>query len=111
MTLAHVVIILYFMQCVEEYLVALKDFDYSCSLGYKRPFMSKSKDIMNIAKDLNLHDLILSFLLLFRTNIGLKSFLRTLYKVLILCDFLNLGCLRIIATSRQPLATAFRLSY
>ena len=26
-----------FMQCVEEYLVALKDFDYSCSLGYKRP--------------------------------------------------------------------------
>ena len=29
-------------------------------------------------------------------------FLRSLWKVLVLCDFLNLDCLRIIARSRQP---------
>ena len=36
MTFAHVAILLSFMQLVEESLVTLKDFDYSCSLGYKR---------------------------------------------------------------------------
>ena len=30
----------------DESLVALKDFDYSCSLRYKRPHMSKSDDVM-----------------------------------------------------------------
>ena len=34
MMFAHAGILLSFMQLIEEYLVALKDFDYSCSLGY-----------------------------------------------------------------------------
>ena len=41
---------------------------------------------------LKLYDLILSFLVLSRTNFASKTFLRSLWKVLILCDFLNLGC-------------------
>ena len=34
MTFAHTGILLFFMQRIDECLVALKDFDYSCSLGY-----------------------------------------------------------------------------
>ena len=52
--------------------------------------------------ELKMHDLILSFHVLLRTTIGSKTFLRSLWKVSILCDFLNLGCLRIITKSRQP---------
>ena len=62
--------------------------------------MSKSNDVMNIARGLKLHDLILSFRLLSRTNIGSKK-ICSLWKVLVLCDFLNLSCLRIIETSQQ----------
>ena len=43
MTLAHTAIFLSLMQLVKGYLVVLKDLDYSCSLGYKRPNTSKSK--------------------------------------------------------------------
>ena len=53
---AHAGILLSFMQHIDEYLVALKDFDYSCSLGFKCPITPKSKwrhvDEMNIAKGL-----------------------------------------------------------
>ena len=45
MTFAHVAILLSFVQQDEEYLMALKDFAYSCSLGYKRTITSKSKDV------------------------------------------------------------------
>ena len=45
--------------------------------------------------------LIVSFLLLSITNIGSKTFFRSLWKVWVLCDCLNLSCLRIIASSRQ----------
>ena len=56
-----------------------------------------------VARYLKLQNFILSFLLLSRMNIGLKKQkLRTLCKVLILCDFLNLGCFGIKASSRQP---------
>ena len=72
MTFAHVAILLSFVQQVEEYLMALKDFDYSCSLGYKRPITSKSKDEMNVSRDLKLYDLVLFFLFLSRKKIGLK---------------------------------------
>ena len=58
-------------------------------------------DVMNVARDLKLYDLILSFLLLSRTNIGLKTFFRSLWKVWVFCDFSNFNCLRIIAASRQ----------
>ena len=97
MTFAHVMILFSFMQWVEEYLVALKEFDYSGSLRYER-----HKDKMNIARDLKLNDLFLSFLLFLRRDICLKTILRYLCKVLIPCDFLNLGCLRILAMSQQP---------
>ena len=103
---AHVAILLSSTQRVAEYLVALEHFDYSCSLGYQQPITSKTTlrhlDEMNFTRCLKLHDLILSFLVLSRTNIGSKTFLRSLWKVLILCDFLDLECLRIIATSQQP---------
>ena len=36
MTFAHAGIILSYMQWIGEYLMALKGFDYFCSLGYKR---------------------------------------------------------------------------
>ena len=49
---------------------------------------------MNVARGLNRHDSILSFLSLSRTNIDSKTFLRSLCEILILCDFLNLVCLR-----------------
>ena len=56
MTFAHAVIFLSFMQQIDEYLVALKDFDYSCSLGYKQPITSTGKcrhvDEINVAKGL-----------------------------------------------------------
>ena len=34
MTSVHARLLLYFMQRIDEYLVALKEFDNSCSLGY-----------------------------------------------------------------------------
>ena len=44
------------MQRINEYLVALIDFDYSCSLGYKRQITSKGKlrnvEEMNVANGL-----------------------------------------------------------
>ena len=33
MTFAHAGVLLSFLQRIDEYMVALKDFDYSCSLG------------------------------------------------------------------------------
>ena len=42
-----------------------------------------------------------SFLVLSKTNIGSKTFLCSSWKVLILCDFLNLGCLRTATISHR----------
>ena len=36
-------ILLSFMQQIDDYLLASKDFDYSCFLGYKWPITSKGK--------------------------------------------------------------------
>ena len=55
---------------------------------------------MNVARGLKLHVLTLSFILLLKRNIGSKTFFRSLWEVLVLRDFLDLSCLRIIATSR-----------
>ena len=56
MALAHVGICSSLMQRVKGYLVALKDFNNSCSLGYKRSITWTSKwrhvDEMNVARDL-----------------------------------------------------------
>ena len=41
MMFAHARILLSFMQRIDKYLVALKEFDYFCSLVYKRPITSK----------------------------------------------------------------------
>ena len=43
MEFGHVAILLSFIQCVESYLVALKDFDYGCCLEHKRPLSEKVK--------------------------------------------------------------------
>ena len=43
MTFEYVVILLSSTQPVAEYLVTLKHFDYSGSLGYKQPITSKTK--------------------------------------------------------------------
>ena len=47
MTFAHAGILLSFMQWANEYLVALKDSDYACSLGYINGQLSqKVNDVM-----------------------------------------------------------------
>ena len=82
MTFADVAILLSSTQGVAEYLVALKHFDYSWSLGYKQP--TTSKIIMTSPRRNGLYqrpetcDLNWSFIVLSRTNIGLKTFLRSL---------------------------------
>ena len=43
MTFAHAVLLLSFKHRIGEYPVALKDFDFSCFLGYKQPITSKGK--------------------------------------------------------------------
>ena len=80
------------MQRIDEYLVAFKDFDYP---GYKRPITSIGKcryvDEMNVAKGLKPYDFTFTSLLLSRTNIGLKTFLHSLWKALVHCNFFELG--------------------
>ena len=63
MTFAHVTILLFSLQRVAEYLMALKHIDYFCSLGYKQPITSKNNDV-TFTRGLKLQDLILSFLVL-----------------------------------------------
>ena len=41
----NVAILLTAMQCVEGFLMALKNFDYWCSVVFKQPFTSKIKDV------------------------------------------------------------------
>ena len=53
----YVVILLSSMQCVEGFLMALKNFDYWCLVMIKHPITSKDKrrhiDIVNIDKGIN----------------------------------------------------------
>ena len=73
-TFAHVAILLSSTQRVAGYLMALKYFDFSCSLEYKQPTTSKKYwrhlDEMNFTRGLKLRNLILSFLVFSRSNIG-----------------------------------------
>ena len=41
----YLVIFLSSMQCVEGFLMALKNFDYFCSVEFKQPIMAKIKDV------------------------------------------------------------------
>ena len=41
------------------------------------------------------------FAFAFKNKYQFETFFRSLWEVWVLCDFLNLSCLRIIATSRQ----------
>ena len=41
----YVAILLSSMQCVEGFLMALKNFDYWCSVVFKQPITSKIKDV------------------------------------------------------------------
>ena len=56
MTFAHDGILLSFMRRIDEYLVALIDFDYSCSLEYINGQLCQKvngvKDEMNVTKSL-----------------------------------------------------------
>ena len=72
MTFEHAGIRLSFMQRIDGYLVALEDFDYSCSLGYINGQCSHLGE-MNVAESLKLHFLSFSSPLLSRTNIGSKN--------------------------------------
>ena len=77
MTSAHVAIILSFMQLIEEYLLATKKLIIPDSLDKMTNYIKnqcRHVDVMNVGRGLKLHDLILSFLLLSRTNIGSKTF-------------------------------------
>ena len=67
-TSVHVAILLSFMQLIEEYLLARKRLANYVKNQWRHVV------VMNVARGLKLHDLILSFLLLSRTNIGLKTF-------------------------------------
>ena len=53
----YVAILLFSVQCVEGFLMALNNFDYWCSVVLKQPITSKSKrrhvDVMNIDKGIN----------------------------------------------------------
>ena len=47
MKFANAGVLLYFMQWIDEYLVAAKDFDYSCSLAYLNgQLRQKVNDVM-----------------------------------------------------------------
>ena len=61
------------LQQVDEYLVALKDFDYSCSLGYKWPNMPKSRQNECFQRP-KIPCFVFSFHLLSRKNMDSKSF-------------------------------------
>ena len=41
----YVAILLSSMQCVDGFLMALKNFDYCCSVVFKQPITSKIKDV------------------------------------------------------------------
>ena len=72
----YVAIILSSMQCVEGFLMTLKNLYYWCSVVFKQPITSKNYrrhvDVMNIDKDIyiNKPDLNLSSILLLKTDIG-----------------------------------------
>ena len=94
--------------------MTLKDFDYSCSLGYKRHIVSKRKDVevMNAAGVLKLHDFILSSISLSRKNIGSKTFLRSLLvcKVLMLSDFFKFQNYRDVSAAISHIVLIFLLN-
>ena len=82
-------------------MAALKDFDYSCSLGYKlRQKVMELRRRNERCQRPKTSCFDFSFLLLSRTNISsTETFSRSLCKILILCYVLHLGCLRILAAS------------
>ena len=98
-TSAYVAILLSFMQLIEEYLLAtffiIRDpYDINGQLRQKSMTSYRRNERCQRPKT-SWFDL--SFLLLSRTNISLKTFFRSLWKVWVLCDFLNLSCLSIIS--------------
>ena len=59
---------------------------------------------MNVARGLKIHDFFFVFLFAFKNKQRFENFFRSLCKVWVLCDFLNLSCLRIIVKARQFLS-------
>ena len=65
---SHVAILLNFMQWIEEYLLALNYFDYSCSLGYNQKVKTSRLPV------LKLHDLIFFFPFTFENGHRFETF-------------------------------------
>ena len=57
---------------------------------------------MDVDRNIKVPDLILSTLLLSKTDIGLKSFFAKKAQFFELCDFKNGGCLTFLVAARQP---------
>ena len=57
---------------------------------------------MDADRNIKIPDLILSTLLLSKTDIGLKRFFRKIVTIFELCDFKNGGCLTFLVAARQP---------
>ena len=57
---------------------------------------------MDVDRNIKVPDLILSTVLLSKTDIGLKCFFRKIGAMFELCDFKNGGCLTFLVAARQP---------
>ena len=57
---------------------------------------------MNVDRNIKVPDLILSTVLLSKTDIGLKRFFRKIGTIFELCDFKNGGRLTFLVAARQP---------
>ena len=57
---------------------------------------------MDVDRNITVPGLILSTLLLSKTDIGLKRFFRKIGTIFELCDFKNGGCLTFLVIDRQP---------
>ena len=57
---------------------------------------------MNVDRIIKVPDLILSTVLLSKTDIGLQRFFHKKGTIFELCDFENWGCLTFLVAARQP---------
>ena len=67
-------ILLFPMQRVTGYLLTPNDLDFRRFFRHKRPITPKNKDDINVTRGKTLPDIIMSSLLLSKTDIGLKHF-------------------------------------
>ena len=103
-TSAFVATLLSFMQLIEEYLSATfffiipDPYDINGQLRQKSMTSYRRNERCQRPKT-SWFDFVFPFA--FKNKHRFENFFLSLWKVWVLCDFLNLSCLRIIATSRQ----------